>query len=141
MKLTAKARSAVTALADLSVHGHDAPVPLAEIAVRQNLSLAFLEQIFSKLRRAGLVESRRGAGGGYVLSHDPAAVTVSAIVRAMDEEIRSTACAPGATMGCRGTSARCLTHGLWHDLDRMIEGYLEGVTLADLSRSEANANA
>ncbi len=137
MKLTAKARSAVTALADIAAQrggdGAATPVPLRDIAGRQRLSVAFLEQIFGKLRKEGLVHSARGAGGGYLLAAAPDSISVSAVVRAMDEEIRSTACQPGSVIGCTGTSVRCLTHGLWHDLDQMIEGYLEGVSLADIT--------
>ncbi|WOI54610.1 RrF2 family transcriptional regulator [Parvularcula sp. LCG005] len=133
MKLTAKARIAVTALADIAAYGGLGPVSLADIGSRHRMSVPFLEQTFGKLRKAGLVESRRGAGGGYVLAHPAKAITVASVVRAIDEEIRSTACRPGAAKGCTGTSAHCLTHGLWHDLDRMIEGYLEGVTLADIA--------
>ncbi|MEM9422850.1 MAG: RrF2 family transcriptional regulator [Pseudomonadota bacterium] len=138
MKLTSKARSAVTALADLAAQpGQQGPVPLRDIAERQKLSVTFLEQIFSKLRKAGLVASCRGAGGGYTFATDPKSISVSDVVRAMDEEIRSTACRPGVNVGCRGTSVRCLTHGLWHDLDRMIDEYLEGVTLDDIASQAA----
>ena len=132
MKLTSRARNAVAAMADMAAHGGSHPVPLSDIAVRQHMSVAFLEQIFGQLRKAGLVESRRGAGGGYLLAKESGAVTISAIVRAVDEEIRSTACVPGSTKGCTGTSARCLTHRLWDGLDREIESYLEGITLADI---------
>lgn len=133
MKLTSKARNAVAAMADIAVCGGKVPVSLSDIATRQNLSLAFLEQIFSRLRKAGLVESRRGVGGGYLLGAAAADISIGEIVRAVDEEIRSTACHPGATIGCTGTSARCLTHQLWSGLDREIENYLDGVTLADVA--------
>lgn len=133
MKLTARTRAAVTALADLAAHQSGGPIPLAEIGARQRLSVAFLEQIFPKLRRAGLVESHRGAGGGYSLALAAEDITPAAIVRAIDEEIRSTACVPGSSIGCTGTSARCLTHGLWAELDRQIETYLDSVTLKDLA--------
>lgn len=140
MKLTSRARNAVAAMADMAAYGNQAPVPLSDIAVRQGLSLAFLEQIFVRLRKAGLVESRRGAGGGYLLSRGPEELTVSDIVRAVDEEIRSTACVPGETTGCTGTSARCLTHHLWSGLDREIETYLDGISLADIAaRAERSA--
>jgi Rrf2 family iron-sulfur cluster assembly transcriptional regulator len=132
MKLTAKARTAVTALADLAVSDEGEPVALSAIGVRQGLSITFLEQIFGKLRRAGLVESRRGVGGGYVLARPASDIAIADIVRAIDEEIRSTACRPGAVTGCRGTTTRCLTHGLWADLDGVIHSYLSGVTLADV---------
>lgn len=142
MKLTARARAAVTAMTDLaSVQGGGA-VSLADIALRQRLSLPFLEQIFAKLRRAGLVTSQRGAGGGYRLAQSAEEITPAIIVRAVEEEIRSTACVPGEPLGCTGTEVRCLTHELWANLDRHIESYLDGVTLAelcDLGPSEAGA--
>lgn len=134
MKLTARARSAVTAMVDLAARPDKQAVSLSDIASRQKLSVAFLEQIFGKLRKAGLVESQRGAGGGYRLSASPTEVSVADIVEAMQEEIRSTACQPGGHIGCQGTSARCLTHGLWAELDDVIGSYLSGVTLADLAQ-------
>ncbi|MEM9235071.1 MAG: Rrf2 family transcriptional regulator [Pseudomonadota bacterium] len=133
MKLTSRARNAVAAMADMAAYGGKRPVPLSDIAIRQGLSVAFLEQIFARLRKAGLVESRRGVGGGYILALDADTITVSSIVRAVNEEIRSTACVPGANLGCTGTTARCLTHRLWHGLDLQIEGYLEGITLAEVA--------
>lgn len=139
MKLTSRARNAVAALSDLAAFGEGRPVRLADIALRQRLPVAFLEQIFAQLRRAGLVESRRGAGGGYLLAQAPAAISVAAVVRAVDEEIRSTACVPGAAIGCLGTEARCLTHTLWHGLDRHIEAYLDGISLADVAGRRAAA--
>lgn len=133
MKLTSRARNAVAAMADIAAFGEADPVPLSDIAIRQGLSLAFLEQIFGKLRKAGLVESRRGAGGGYLLNRDATSITISDVVRAVNEEIRSTACMPGEALGCTGTTARCLTHKLWRGLDQEIESYLEGVSLADIA--------
>ena len=130
LKLTAKSRAAVTALADLAAQAQGAPVPLRDVAERQALSVAFLEQVFAQLRRAGLVESRRGARGGYVLARAAEAVSLADVVAAMDETVRTTACQAGAT--CTGTSARCLTHGLWRELDGHIEGFLASRTLADV---------
>lgn len=133
MKLAAKARMAVTGMADLAAFGDGQPVALSQIAERQRLSLAFLEQIFGKLRRAGLVESRRGAQGGYVLARPPQDISLAEVVAAVEEEVRSTACQPGAAAGCTGTSARCLTHKLWADLDLHIDRWLTTRTLADVS--------
>ncbi|NHK27788.1 Rrf2 family transcriptional regulator [Parvularcula flava] len=133
MKLTAKARYAVTALADIAAFGDDGPVALSDIAARQVISATFLEQLFAKLRKAGLVESRRGATGGYVLTAAPAEIRVSDIVRAVDEPIRTTACQPGEHIGCAGTTARCLTHDLWDELGRHIDVFLSSVTLADIT--------
>jgi Rrf2 family protein len=119
-------------MADLAAFGDGLPVPLSQVAERQRLSVAFLEQIFGKLRRAGLVESQRGAQGGYFLAREPALINLAAIVEAVEEEVRSTACRPGKAIGCTGTSARCLTHQLWCDLDAHIEGWLAERTLADI---------
>ena len=132
MKLAAKARVAVTAMADIAAFGGGAPVPLSAVAERQRLSLPFLEQIFSKLRRAGLVESRRGAAGGDVLTRPAEDLTLGEIVAAAEEEVRMTACQPGSGIGCNGTSARCLTHKLWTELDQHIDAWLSGRTLADI---------
>ncbi len=132
MKLTTKGRYAVTALADLAAFSNGAPVALSEVALRQGISLSYLEQLFSKLRRAGLVESVRGVAGGYRLAADPGATRIGEIVAAVDEEIRTTACAPGAASGCQGKSARCLTHDLWDELGRHIEIFLNAATLEDV---------
>ncbi len=131
MKLTAKARLAVTAMADIAAFGGGAPVPLSDVARRQVLSVSFLEQVFGQLRRAGLVESRRGARGGYVLARAPSEVSLAEVVASVDEAPRMTACTPGST--CTGTSARCLTHGLWAELDGHIEGFLATKSLAEVA--------
>jgi len=141
VKLAAKARVAVTGMADMAAFSADAPVPLSAVAERQRLSLPFLEQIFAKLRRAGLVESRRGATGGYVLTRPSNEVTLAEIVAAVDEEVRSTACERGGVVGCTGTSARCLTHKMWSELDDHIEGWLRTRTLADVAATNAAPEA
>ncbi len=132
MKLTTKGRYAVSAMADLAAFGDDAPVALSDIALRQGISLSYLEQLFAKLRRAGLVTSMRGVAGGYTLSDAPQNIRVADIISAVDEEIKTTACATGSTMGCQGTTARCLTHDLWDELGRQIDIFLNAVTLADI---------
>ncbi|MHA7871609.1 MAG: Rrf2 family transcriptional regulator [Hyphococcus sp.] len=132
MKLTTKGRYAVAAMADLAAFGGDAPVALSDIALRQGISLSYLEQLFSKLRRAGLVTSVRGVSGGYALSASPEAMRVADIINAVDEEIKTTACAAGSTVGCQGTSARCLTHDLWDELGRQIDIFLNAATLEDV---------
>lgn len=131
MKLTTKGRYAVQAMADIAAFGGAGAVSLPEIAERQGLSAAYLEQLFGKLRRAGLVESARGPDGGYRLARAAGAISVGAIVDAVDEEIRTTACG-GAATGCRGDGARCLTHDLWEELGRQIEVFLTAVTLDDI---------
>jgi len=132
VKLTTKGRYAVSALADIASIGGDGPVSLSDVALRQGISLSYLEQLFAKLRKAGLVTSARGVGGGYVLTAPAAEMRVADIVAAVDEEIRTTACSPGSTIGCNGTSARCLTHDLWDELGRQIEIFLNAVTLEDI---------
>ena len=133
MKLTTKGRYAVSAMADLAASQDDnGPVSLSDIALRQGISLSYLEQLFAKLRRAGLVSSSRGVSGGYSLNAMPADIRVAAIVEAVDEEIKTTACAQGSTIGCKGTTARCLTHDLWDELGRQIDIFLNAVSLEDI---------
>ena len=133
MKLTTKGRYAVSAMADLAAADDDnGPVSLSDIALRQGISLSYLEQLFAKLRRAGLVSSSRGVSGGYSLIGSPAEIRVAAIVDAVDEEIKTTACAPGSTIGCKGSTARCLTHDLWDELGRQIDIFLNAVSLEDI---------
>lgn len=141
MKLTAKARYAVTALADIAAFGGDGPVALSDVAARQMISLSFLEQLFRKLRESGLVESHRGATGGYSLIACPAEIRVADIVKAVDEPIRTTACIPGEAIGCSGTTARCLTHDLWDELGRHIEVFLGSITLADVTEKRVLGRA
>ncbi len=134
MKLTTKGRYAVTALTDIAAHtnGEGDVVALSSIALRQGISQHYLEQLFPKLRRAGLVESQRGVAGGYVLSQSPENIRIADVVAAVDEAIQTTACHPGSENGCQGTSARCLTHDLWDELGRQIELFLNAVTLEDV---------
>lgn len=136
MKLTTKGRYAVAAMTDLAStgvpSGGSGPVALSDIALRQGISLSYLEQLFAKLRKAGLVTSARGANGGYSLTAAPDEIRIADIVAAVDEPIRTTACVPGGAVGCTGTSARCLTHDLWDELGRQIELFLNAVTLDDI---------
>ncbi|MEL6378707.1 MAG: Rrf2 family transcriptional regulator [Pseudomonadota bacterium] len=132
MKLTTKGRYAVSALADIAAFCDGKPVALSDISVRQGISLSYLEQLFGKLRRAGLVESARGVGGGYWLARPASQVRVGDIVRAVDEPMRATACEPGSGKGCQGMSARCLTHDLWDELSRQIEIFLNAISLDDI---------
>jgi len=129
MRLTTKGRFAVTAMIDLALHHGSGPVTLAEISGRQKISLSYLEQLFGKLRRHHLVESVRGPGGGYCLSKDLAAVTVSEIILAVDEPIDATQC--GGKENCRDEQ-KCLTHDLWAALNQRIFDYLGAVTLRQL---------
>lgn len=119
----------MTAIADLAAQGAGARVRLTEISERQGLSQAFLEQVFADLRRAKLVDSKRGPTGGYALIRPAEKIALSDIIAAVEEEIRAHGCKPGASLGCTGRSARCLTHPLWGALEDHIGGFLESVTL------------
>jgi Rrf2 family iron-sulfur cluster assembly transcriptional regulator len=131
MKLGTRARYAVMAMVDLARHGESGPVSLAEIARRQEISLAYLEQIFGKLRRSGLVRSVRGPGGGYLLAHDRDDTRIADVILAV-ETIEAVRCKPGTAIGCRGDRSRCLTHDLWEELGRQIHLYLSSVSLGDV---------
>lgn len=132
MKLSTKGRYAVMAMVDLASNSKGQPVALADIAERQEISLSYLEQLFAKLRKGGLVKSVRGPGGGYLLAHPMEESRVSDIILAVDEPIRATRCAPGSPAGCRSNQSRCLTHDLWEELGNQIHLYLSSVTLADI---------
>lgn len=132
MKLSTKGRYAVMAMVDLSSHSNGSPVALADIAERQEISLSYLEQLFGKLRKGGLVKSVRGPGGGYLLSRPPAQLRVSDIILAVDEPIQTTRCAPGTPAGCHNNKGRCLTHDLWEELGNQIYLYLSSVSLEDV---------
>jgi Rrf2 family transcriptional regulator, iron-sulfur cluster assembly transcription factor len=132
MRLSTKGRYAVMALVDLAKHSEGAPIALAEIAERQEISLSYLEQLFAKLRIAGLVKSVRGPGGGYLLGRTAEDTRIADIILAVDEPIRATRCSPGAPTGCRGSKTRCLTHDLWEELGNQIHLYLSSVSLADV---------
>jgi Rrf2 family transcriptional regulator, iron-sulfur cluster assembly transcription factor len=132
LRLSTKGRYAVMAMVDLAKHSGGTPVSLAEIAERQEISLSYLEQLFAKLRKAGLVKSVRGPGGGYLLAFGSGETRISDIILAVDEPIRATRCTPGAPVGCRGNKSRCLTHDLWEELGNQIHLYLSSVSLADV---------
>jgi len=130
MRLSTKGRYAVMAMADLALHEVGTrPVSLADIAERQEISLSYLEQLFAKLRRNGLVSSVRGPGGGYRLSR-PA--DEADIIMAVDEPIAATRCKSGSAKGCAVQGARCITHDLWEELGRQIHVFLSAVSLADV---------
>lgn len=129
MKLTTKGRYAVTAMLDLALHDQKGPVNLADVSRRQEISLAYLEQLFSKLRKQGLVESVRGPGGGYRLKHPADAISVARVINAVDEAVDATRC--GGQQNCQG-DLRCLTHDLWTELTDQIASFLTGITLGDL---------
>ena len=132
MRLTTKGRFAVTAMLDLAMNEADKPVTLAGISERQSISLSYLEQLFSRLRRSGLVKSVRGPGGGYRIAKKLDQVSVSEIISAVDELIDATQC--GGQENCHD-EGRCMTHDLWSSLNVKILEYLSGVSLADLVTS------
>ncbi|MBF0628450.1 MAG: Rrf2 family transcriptional regulator [Magnetococcales bacterium] len=131
MKLTTKGRYAVTAMLDLCCQDADSPVSLIDISKRQEISLSYLEQLFAKLRRRGLVRSVRGPGGGYLLVASPSSISIADIIRAVDEPIRATSCDEGDVEGCR-KATRCITHHLWERVGTHINNYLESIHLASL---------
>ncbi len=135
MQLTAKGRYAVTALADLAGRG-GAPASLAEIAEAQGLSRAFLEQLFGKLRKAGIVESVRGPGGGYRIAQAASDVSISAILEAVGETVRSTGCKKASSEACTGVTGRCLSHPLWSALDSHIDAFLGSITLEQVAAQQ-----
>jgi len=132
VKLGARARYAVMAMVDLARHSNGAPVCLADIAKRQEISLPYLEQLFAKLRRNGLVKSVRGPGGGYLLAHHRDDTRIADIIAAVDESIQAVRCTPGGAAGCRIDRSRCLTHDLWEELSNQIHLYLSSVSLGDV---------
>jgi len=132
MKLSTRGRYAVMAMVDLAAHGEGKPVSLADIAERQEISLSYLEQLFGKLRRGGLVKSVRGPGGGYVLGRGATDTRIADIVLAVDEPIKATRCDLETSAGCRGNRGRCATHDLWEELSHQIHLYLSSVSLADV---------
>jgi Rrf2 family iron-sulfur cluster assembly transcriptional regulator len=133
MQLSTKGRYAVMAMADLAGQAVRPAVSLAEIAERQQLSLAYLEQLFARLRRRGLVVSVRGPGGGYRLAKPADQLTIADVVTAVDEPLRATRCAGhGSAKGCMKGGAKCLTHDLWEETGRQIQQYLASVSLADV---------
>lgn len=129
MRLTTKGRFAVTAMIDLAMNAQHHAVKLNAISERQQISLSYLEQLFSKLRRAGLVESIRGPGGGYILGKPADTINIAQIIEAAEDKLDATLCSGKAN--CQ-SGAPCLTHNLWENLNHAINDYLSSVTLASL---------
>lgn len=133
MILGTKTRYAVMAMVELAGRTPGTPVALSDLAQAQEITVPYLEQIFSKLKKRGLVKSVRGPGGGYALAIKAAAIRISDIVTAVEESTKMTRCGKhGKAGGCMSTKARCLTHDLWDGLEKQISGYLNSVTLADV---------
>ena len=132
MKLTSKGRYAVMAMADLAKINAKEPTSLAEISLRQGISIAYLEQLFLKLRKNNLVQSARGPSGGYVLSKPPGDIKLLSIIRAVDEKIKTVKCRKESKKSCNGKSIKCITHNLWDDLEAHINKFFESNTLNDI---------
>ena len=128
MKLSTKGRYAVTAMFDIAIHNNDGPVSLSDISDRQGISLSYLEQLFGRMRRRGLVVSTRGPGGGYSLAHPANEIVIADIIMAVDENVDATRC--GGNSDCQNQQ-RCLTHELWEDLSSQIHTFLSQISLSD----------
>ena len=135
MKLTTKGRYAVMALADLAKFNNETPVSLRDISLRQGISLLYLEQIFSKLKKSNIVKSVRGVNGGYVLARDPNQIKLSNIFSAVKEELKTVQCKKESKKGCNGKSTKCITHNLWDELEIHIQHFFNNKNLSDLIRN------
>jgi Rrf2 family iron-sulfur cluster assembly transcriptional regulator len=140
MKLTTKGRYAVMAMADLALFKDKGPTSLTDISLRQNISLAYLEQIFMKLKYNNLVKSVRGAKGGYTLVHSPEEIKISNIISAVNEEVKMLNCKKDSKKGCNNKSTKCITHNLWDQLDQHINNFFEKVKLQDLVKKNQSLN-
>ena len=132
MKLTTKGRYAVMALADLAQFDNERPVSLRDISLRQGISLLYLEQIFSKLKRNNIVKSVRGVNGGYVLKSTPNEIKLATIFSAVDEELKTVLCKKESKKSCNGKSSKCITHDLWDELEMHIQNFFNKKNLGDL---------
>ncbi|PHR61962.1 MAG: hypothetical protein COA43_01970 [Robiginitomaculum sp.] len=133
MKLTAKARYAVMAVTDIAVNGtNTAAVSLSDISVRQDISLSFLEQLFGKLRRAGIVDSVRGAQGGYILARPTHEIRIGAVIYAVDGSVQTKRCAEHEGMGCVDKGAKCLAHDLWQAMEDHIKAFFDAISIQDV---------
>jgi len=132
MKLTSKGRYAVMALADLAQFDNERPVSLRDISLRQGISLLYLEQIFSKLKRNNIVKSVRGVNGGYVLKSAPNEIKLATIFLAVDEELKTVQCKKESKKSCNGKSSKCITHNLWDELEIHIKNFFNKKNLGDL---------
>ena len=132
MKLNAKSRYAVMALADIASFNKQNPVSLRDISLRQNISLVYLEQIFSKLKKNNIVKSIRGTNGGYVLTKNPEQIKLSNIFSAVDEKVKTLKCKRESKKGCNGKLTKCITHNLWDDLEMHINDFFDKKNLGDL---------
>ena len=135
MKLTSKGRYAVMALVDLARFDSINPVSLRDISLRQGISLDFLEQIFSKLKKYNIVKSIRGTNGGYILNKEPEEIKLANILSAVDEEVKTVQCKKESKKGCNGKATKCVTHNLWDELETHINSFFEKKSLEDLLKN------
>ena len=140
MKLTTKGRYAVMAMADLALFRDKGPSSLTDISLRQNISLAYLEQIFIKLKNNNLVISVRGAKGGYIIKTSPEEIKISNIISAVNEEVKTLNCKKESKKGCNNRNTKCITHNLWDQLDNHINNFFEKVKLNDLVKKNQILN-
>ena len=135
MKLNTRVRYAVMALADMAKFDKQNPISLRDISLRQNISLVYLEQIFSKLKKNNIVKSIRGTNGGYILAKDPEQIKLSNIFSAVEEKIKTKQCKKESKKGCNGKSTKCITHYLWDELEIHINNFFDKKNLGDLLKS------
>ena len=135
MKINSKSRYAVMALADIANFNRQNPVSLRDISLRQNISLVYLEQIFSKLKKNNIVKSIRGTNGGYVLTKDPEQIKLSNIFSAVDEKVKTLQCKRESKKGCNGKLTKCITHNLWDDLEMHINDFFDKKNIGDLLKN------
>ena len=135
MKLNARGRYAVMALADMAKFDKQNPISLRDISLRQNISLVYLEQIFSKLKKNNIVKSIRGTNGGYMLSKDPEQIKLSNIFSAVEEKVKTVQCKKESKKGCNGKLTKCITHYLWDELETHINDFFDKKNLGDLLKS------
>ena len=138
MKITSRGRYAVLAIVDIVKFGSNRPCSLSHVSVRQNISLSYLEQIFNDLKKAKLVKSQKGPGGGYSLSKESGEIRILDIFNAIDEQIKTTGCGNNPNAFCSGTNKKCLTHNFWENLEGVIGSYLGTVYLSDLVEGKHN---
>ena len=140
MKITSKGRYAVLAMVDIARHSKVSPCNLTHVSIRQNISLPYLERIFNDLKKANLVESQKGPGGGYRLSKSSNEIQILEIFNAIDEKIKATGCSNDPNAFCVEQGKKCLTHNFWENLENLIGNYLQSISLNDLVNNNKKIN-